>query len=57
MAVSRLATLTVRTVINLVFVFFVSIYLASDLLNMDSYFLRLAEQPGYRADAAVYSLS
>lgn len=50
-AASRLATLTVRTVINLVFVFFVSIYLASDLLNMGSYFTRLADQPGYREDA------
>jgi predicted PurR-regulated permease PerM len=50
-AASRLATLTVRTVINVVFVFFVSIYLASDLLNMGSYFTRLADQPGYREDA------
>lgn len=50
-AASRLATLTVRTVINLVFIFFVSIYLASDLLNMGSYFARFAEQPGYREDA------
>ncbi len=47
---SRVATITVRTVINVVFVFFVSIYLASDLLNFDSYLLRLAERPGYRED-------
>jgi predicted PurR-regulated permease PerM len=50
-AASRLATLTVRTVINVIFVFFVSVYLASDLLNMGSYFTRLADQPGYREDA------
>lgn len=49
-AASRIATLTVRTVINLVFIFFVSIYLALDLLNIDTYILRLAEQPGYRED-------
>ncbi len=47
---SRVATVTVRTVINVVFIFFVSIYLASDLLNFDSYLLRLAERPGYRED-------
>lgn len=50
---SRVATVTVRTVINVVFVFFVSIYLAFDLLNIDSYLLRLAERPGYRADMEV----
>lgn len=47
---SRVATITVRTVVNIVFIFFVSIYLASDLLNFDSYLLRLAERPGYRQD-------
>lgn len=50
---SRVATVTVRTVVNVVFVFFVSIYLASDLLNFDSYLLRLAERPGYRDDMQV----
>ncbi|MEZ4516503.1 MAG: AI-2E family transporter [Chloroflexota bacterium] len=49
-AASRLATLTVRTVINTVFIFFVSIYLALDLPNMSSYLLRMVEQPGYRED-------
>lgn len=52
LAVSRLATLTVRTVINLVFVFFVSVYLAFDLLNLDDFISRQADLLGYRGDAS-----
>lgn len=49
--VSRLATSTVRTVFNVVFVFIISLYLAIDLPNFSGYVKDFAQQPGYRADA------
>lgn len=49
--VSRFATSTVRTVFNVVFVFILSLYMATDLPNMGSHIKSLAQQPGYRQDA------
>lgn len=49
--VSRLATSTVRTLINLLFIFVMSIYLATDLPRFGGYVARFAQQPGYRDDA------
>ena len=49
--VSRFATSTVRTVFNVVFVFVLSLYLATDLPNMGNHIKSLARQPGYSQDA------
>lgn len=49
--VSRFATTTARTVINLFFIFIVSMYFASDLPSMGGYVKSFAQQPGYREDA------
>ncbi len=49
--VSRLATSTMRTVFNVVFVFIISLYLAVDLPNFGDYVKDFAQRPGYRADA------
>lgn len=49
--VSRLATSTVRTVFNLIFIFIVSLYLARDLPGLGDYISGFAQQPGYREDA------
>lgn len=48
---SRFATTTARTVINLFFIFIVSIYFATDLPSMGGYVKSFAQQPGYREDA------
>jgi predicted PurR-regulated permease PerM len=49
--VSRLATSTVRTLFNVVFIFIISLYLATDLPSLSGYVKSFAQQPGYRADA------
>lgn len=49
--VSRFATSTVRTVFNVVFIFIISLYLATDLPNFGGYIKSFAQQPGYRDDA------
>ncbi|CUS05285.2 conserved membrane protein of unknown function [Candidatus Promineifilum breve] len=49
--VSRFATSTVRTAFNIVFIFIISLYLATDLPNLGSHIKSIAQQPGYRADA------
>lgn len=49
--VSRLATSTVRTVFNALFIFVLSIYLATDLPRLGGYVKSFAQQPGYRQDA------
>lgn len=49
--VSRFATSTVRTVFNVIFVFIISLYLATDLPGAGSRIKSLAQQPGYRDDA------
>ena len=49
--VSRFATSTVRTVFNLLFIFVLSIYLATDLPRFGGYVKSFAQQPGYREDA------
>jgi predicted PurR-regulated permease PerM len=48
---TRLATSTVRTLTNAVFVFLISIYLANELPRLRGYVRRFAEQPGYGRDA------
>jgi predicted PurR-regulated permease PerM len=48
--VSRFATSTVRTVFNVVFVFILSLYLATDLPSLSGYVKSFAQQPGYRQD-------
>lgn len=49
--VSRFATSTVRTVFNVVFIFIISLYMATDLPNLGNHVRDLAQQPGYRQDA------
>lgn len=49
--VGRFATSTVRTVFNVVFVFMLSVYLATDLPNMGNHIKSLARLPGYSQDA------
>ena len=49
--VSRFATSTVRTIINFVTVFIISVYLSSDLPNFNGYIRSFARQPGYSEDA------
>ena len=49
--VSRFATSTARTVFNVVFIFIISVYLATDIPNIGNYVKSVAQQPGYRADA------
>lgn len=49
--VSRFATSTVRTVFNVIFIFIISLYLATDLPNLGDYLKGIAQQPGYREDA------
>ncbi len=49
--VSRFATSTVRTVFNVIFVFIISLYLATDLPGAGSRIKSLAQQPGYSDDA------
>jgi predicted PurR-regulated permease PerM len=49
--VSRFATSTVRTVFNFIFIFILSIYLATDLPRFSGYVKNFAQQPGYREDA------
>lgn len=49
--VSRLATGTVRTMGNILFIFVISIYLASELPRLSEYIGRMAHQPGYQDDA------
>lgn len=49
--VSRLATSTFRTIFNVVFIFIISLYLATDLPNLGDYVKSVAQQPGYREDA------
>ncbi len=48
---SRFATSTVRTVFNVLFIFVLSIYLATDLPRLGGYVKSFAQRPGYRADA------
>lgn len=48
--VSRFATTTARTVLNLVFIVVLSIYLSSDLPRLGESVRRFAQLPGYRAD-------
>jgi predicted PurR-regulated permease PerM len=48
---TRLATSTVRTLTNAVFVFLISIYLANELPRFREYVRRFTEQPGYSRDA------
>lgn len=50
--VSRFATSTVRTLINFVTVFIISVYLSTDLPNFNGYIRSLAKQPGYSEDAS-----
>lgn len=50
-AISRVATSTVRTVFNLLFIFVISLYLANDLPSLGGYVKSFAQQPGYREDA------
>lgn len=49
--VSRFATTTARTVINVIFVVILSIYLSIDLPRLGEYVKRFAQLPGYRGDA------
>lgn len=49
--VSRFATSTARTAFNVVFIFIISLYMATDLPNLGSHIMSIAQQPGYRADA------
>ena len=49
--VSRFASSTARTVFNLLFIFVLSIYLATDLPRFGGYVKSFAQQPGYREDA------
>ncbi len=49
--VGRFASSTVRTVFNLLFIFVLSIYLATDLPRLGGYVKSFAQQPGYREDA------
>ena len=49
--ISQLATRTVRTVGNFVFVFVISIYLIFEFPNFRRYFSSIASQPGYQSDA------
>lgn len=49
--VSRFATSTVRTIFNVIFIFIISLYLATDLPNLGDYVKSFAQQPGYRDDA------
>lgn len=48
--VSRFATSTARTAFNIVFIFIISLYMATDLPNLGSHIMGIAQQPGYRAD-------
>jgi predicted PurR-regulated permease PerM len=48
--VGQLASTTVRTLGNLVFVFVISIYLIFEAPNIGSYLQELAAQPGYETD-------
>ena len=48
--ISRFATSTVRTVLNVVFIFIISIYLSTDLPRLGNYVSDFAQQPGYRSD-------
>ena len=49
--VSRFASSTARTVFNLLFIFVLSIYLATDLPRFGGYVKSFAQRPGYREDA------
>jgi predicted PurR-regulated permease PerM len=49
--VSRFATTTARTVINIIFVVVLSIYLSTDLPRLSDNVKKFAQLPGYRADA------
>ncbi len=49
--VSRFASSTARTVFNLLFIFVLSIYLATDLPRFGGYVKSFAQRPGYRKDA------
>lgn len=48
--VGQLATTTVRTVGNFLFIFVISIYLIFEAPNIGSYLQALASQPGYQTD-------
>ena len=48
--VSRFASSTARTVFNLLFIFVLSIYLATDLPRFGGYVKSFAQRPGYRED-------
>jgi predicted PurR-regulated permease PerM len=48
--VSRFATSTARTVFNVIFVFILSLYMATDLPRFGGYVRSFAQQPGYRQD-------
>lgn len=48
--VGQLASITVRTVGNFIFVFVLSIYLIFEAPNIGSYLQALASQPGYQTD-------
>jgi putative heme transporter len=49
--VSRFATTTIRTLLNVIFVFILSLYLSSDLPRLGEYVKNFAQWPGYRQDA------
>ncbi len=49
--VSRFATSTARMLFNFLFIFVLSIYLATDLPRFGGYVKSFAQQPGYREDA------
>jgi predicted PurR-regulated permease PerM len=49
--ITQVATSTVRTVANIIFLLVVSVYLAIDQPHFDSYILRFTEPTGYRRDA------
>lgn len=49
--VSRVATSTVRTVFNVITIFIISLYMATDLPNLGNFVKSVAQQPGYRDDA------
>ena len=49
--ISQLATTTLKTLGNLLFIFIISIYFASELPRLGGYIGSFATQPGYRDDA------
>jgi putative heme transporter len=49
--IRQAATTTVLTILNVVFIFFLSLYIAMEIPKMGEHVAKAAQQPGYRYDA------